>query len=413
MNREKYTKKLRETTVSVVQSRIDSVKRKDVVRTGLRMYDGSVIGVAGAIGSYRDGELQEKARKAMGRGITYPWELSGDSVEKVHVPFDLPDETAFVGEMEAVLEALRSRHPELIFSNNGKLTCSTTALENDVGLDLEYRSCSIAIALGFKHRDSTSIMDGFTGFSGAFSYNRDDAVNELCRSCEAFGKPAALPEGLSVMPIVFSAGDPLFMGKLRSDLNGHQFGTGSSLLQGKIGQKLFDEKFSVTQTDDHMICPSRFFDAEGVVNDGYRYPLIENGKLLAVYTDRRTSDRFDLPLTGAAGAVYDGVPVLAPPDLRIEDTGKTLKELLNGEQGIFIVFAIGGDFTPQGDFASPVQLSYLFDGEKFIGRLPELQISSSVFDMFGENYVGCSTDSLSTLYDARHAVAVMNVEKMS
>ena len=413
MNREKYTQWLRETTVSVVQSRIDSVKRKDVVRTGLRMYDGSVIGVAGAIGNYRDTELEEKARKAMGRGITYPWKLSEGRTEKVHVPFDLPEGKAFVGEMEVVLEELRSRHPELIFSNNGKLTCSTSVLENDMGLALEYRSCSVSIALGFKHRDSTSIMDGFTGFGGAFRYNRDDAIRELCRGCEAFGKPVALPEGSSVMPIVFSAGDPLFWRKLRSDLSGHQFGTGSSLLSGKTGQKIFDEKFSVTQTADHMICPQRFFDAEGVVNNDYRYPLIENGSLRAVYTDRRTSDRFDLPLTGAAGSAYDGVPVLVPPDLRIEDTGKTLKELLNGEQGIFIVFAIGGDFTPQGDFATPVQLSYLFDGEKFIGRLPELQISSSVFEMFGENYSGCSTDSLSRLCDDRYVVAVMDVEKMN
>ena len=100
-------------------------------------------------------------------------------------------------------------------------------------------------------------------------------------------------------------------------------------------------------------------------------------------------------------------------DVRIEDTGETLKELLNGGQGIFIVFAMGGDFTPQGVFATPVQLSYLFDGERFIGRLPELQISSSVFEMFGENYTGCSTDSLSRLCDDRYAVAVMDVEKVS
>jgi PmbA protein len=55
----------------------------------------------------------------------------------------------------------------------------------------------------------------------------------------------------------------------------------------------------------------------------------------------------------------------------------------------------------------------VFDGEKLIGRLPELQISSTVFDMFGENYVGCSTDSFSRLGDARYVVAVMDVEKMN
>jgi PmbA protein len=409
VKREKYTQRRRTTTVNVVQTRIESVKRSDIRRTGVRVFDGACIGVAGALGSYIDADLETRAKAALGRGVSYPWELSGDRAEKVAVTADVPDETEFVGEMEHILRELRKRHPELIFSNNGKLVESLAAIENDCGLDLEYSTRNVSIGLGFKHRDSGGIMDGFTGFS-AFDYARKTALEDLCRPCEAFGRMVDLPR-MDRMPVIFSSEDPLMLKKLRGDLNGHQFGSGSSLLAGRIGEKLFSSCFSLTQTADHLIRPFPFFDAEGVVNDGYRVPLVEEGIFLSVYTDRRTADRFTLPHTGSAGAVYDSVPSLYPANLRIEATGQTLKELLAGEPGILVVFAMGGDFTPGGDFATPVQLSYLHDGEEFLGRLPELRISSNVFAMFGEDFSGCSTDSLSSLTEDRCVVSVMEVEK--
>ena len=410
MKREKYTQRSRTTTVNVVQTRVESVKRSDIVRTGVRVFDGGCVGVAGALGGYDAAVLEARAEAALSRGVSYPWDISGERVEKVAVPADVPDETEFVGEMEYMLRELRKRHPELIFSNNGKLVDSLTAIENDRGLDLEYRTRHVSIGLGFKHRDSGGIIDGFTGFS-AFEYARKEVLEDLCRPCEAFGKAVDLP-GTGRMPVVFSTDDPLMLRKLRGDLNGHQFGSGSSLLAGRMGEKLFSSGFSLTQTADHLIRPMPFFDAEGVVNDGYGFPLVEEGILRGVYTDRRTADRFSLPLTGSAGAVYDSVPSLYPASLRIEDTGHTLKELLAGEPGVLVVFAMGGDFTPGGDFATPVQLSYLHDGEEFIGRLPELRISSNVFSMFGEDFTGCSTDSLSSLTEDRCVVSVMEVERL-
>ena len=54
----------------------------------------------------------------------------------------------------------------------------------------------------------------------------------------------------------------------------------------------------------------------------------------------------------------------------------------------------GGDFTPDGNFATPVQLSYLTDGEKLLGRLPKFVIKSSVYDIFGKDFIGMSKDKL-------------------
>ena len=50
---------------------------------------------------------------------------------------------------------------------------------------------------------------------------------------------------------------------------------------------------------------------EGVVLEGDAYSLIEKGRLVNVYTDKRTAHTYNLPHTGAASGAYDGMPTLS------------------------------------------------------------------------------------------------------
>ncbi len=129
-----------------------------------------------------------------------------------------------------------------------------------------------------------------------------------------------------------------------------------------------------------------------MVNPDYKYTLIENGKIITPYTDKKTAAQFNLPLTGSASADYDKVPTLEPRNLKVRTSDKNLKELLNGELGVLVLIASGGDFTQEGVFGTPVQLAFLTDGEKLLGRLPELKVSGELYSMFGEDYIGKSKD---------------------
>lgn len=132
---------------------------------------------------------------------------------------------------------------------------------------------------------------------------------------------------------------------------------------------------------------------EGRVNENYIYPLVENGVLKTPFTDKRTSDEFSIKNTGSASCEYDEVPDLVAPSLSVKSGRKTTKELFGGETGILVFIAAGGDFTTSGDFATPVQLAFLYDGEKIIGRLPQLLLSSYVYRMYNEDFRGMSSDT--------------------
>lgn len=55
---------------------------------------------------------------------------------------------------------------------------------------------------------------------------------------------------------------------------------------------------------------------------------------------------------------------------------------------MYVVIASGGDMTPEGHYATPVQMAYLVEKGKLVGRLPELNISGNFFELLGKDYLG-------------------------
>ncbi|MBN1756589.1 peptidase U62 [bacterium] len=407
MHKEKYSEKNHQISVSVVQTQIESVRTKDIARTGLRVFENQKIGVAGVIGSYKEEELEQLAIEALEQNIPYTYELSREHQETAdHVKTIIPEEE-FVEEVNQLLKKLKKEQPSFSFFNKITLSESEVSLCNDLSLDLKYSDRYLELELGFKDKASANIIDGFCGYVGR-EYDRALFISLVNRICEAFKNQLKLPyEGK--YKVIFATDYGLPMMKFIQGLNGLYFGTRSSIFSGKIGKQLFNEHFTLFQTLHPDDCLAPFFDAEGVVNPGYRYPLIENGILKSPYTDKKVAALFNLPHTGSAVCSYDGVPAIGYQQFNIQETESTLKELIGGETAIFVVMAAGGDFTPQGNFGTPVQLGLLFDGENFTGRLPQIQLNSTVFKMFGENFVGVSSDKLFPLSDSRGLVIEMDV----
>lgn len=416
MHKEWYTHRVKELSLSVVQTRVDSIRKKDIQRTGLRVYDHGRIGIAGAIGRYDEGELTQRAIAALELDIPYPYEPEAGRRETIEPAHNLPEGTRFVDEMQQMLAELEQAQPAFSFSNKINLRTQTVGLTNDLGLDLSYTSTSIEVGLIVKDKGSSNILDAFVAYDG-WRYDRAETLRLANMICDAYRNPLDIQDG--TYPVLFLNSDPTYRTKLAESLNGQLYGTGASLFAGKIGQPLFAERLTVHESrhwQDGVIGP--FFDAEGIVNDGYRRPLIDNGVLVALRTDKKNATKYDLPLTGSAMGDYDSVPALGHPQAGvgtalIANTGQTMTEMLGGQKGVLVLIASGGDFTPDGRFATPVQLAYLFDGERLLGRLPDLTVSSDLYSMFGPDLIGVSTDSLTSLSKLDLIAMNMQVRKSS
>lgn len=407
MIKEKYINRIKETSINVVQTNLESVRNKDITKTGVRIYKDGFIGVAGAIGSFDEKELEKQAEEALENKITYEFEVTRDKKESLDLYSEFINADNVIKEIDELLSDIRREQPQFSFFNKINLVEKEVSLANDIGTDLYYRDKYIEFMLGFKEKTSINIFDGFVGYTGR-EYDRKEIIKFINKVCDAYGNLVGLPEG-NKLPIVFSTGEYLPFIKFMEDLSGLKVACKSSLFSDKIGEKFFNEDFTLYSSCDSKSSGRPFFDAEGVVNENYLYPLIKDGVVAAPYTDKRVASNFKLKLTGSSIADYDEIPTLGFTSFKVKESEKTAKELLNGQMGIFVMIASGGDFTPEGDFGAPVQLAFLFDGENFIGRLPEFKISSNIFDMFGKDYIGVSKDKVFSLGEDKYMVMKLNI----
>ncbi|MBU5313345.1 hypothetical protein KQI38_14970 [Tissierella carlieri] len=393
MIKEKYIKNLKEISINILQSNIKSVRKKDITKTGFRVYENGFVGIAGAVGKVDELELEKRAIENLRLEIPYPYEPSTNLVKKVDYRKETLSHEEFVKEVEELLEILKKEFPDFIFSNNIYIKDFETKLINNKGIDLTHIDRVVVASIVIKEKNSVNVFDALSTYIDR-EYSRDKILNNIRGMLTAYKNKIELPSK-GKQPVVFIADDGLTLMKIVEEMNGYKVGTGASLFKDFIGEKKFSDKFTLYQSaEEEELSGVEFFDAEGVVNPDYKYTLIENGRIITPYTDKKTASQFNLPLTGSASAEYDKVPSLAPRNLVVKSSDKTLKELLNGQLGIAVLIASGGDFTQEGVFGTPVQLAFLTDGEKLLGRLPELTISGELYSMFGDDFVGKSQDKL-------------------
>jgi PmbA protein len=408
---EKYRVNSDEISVKAAGSEISSVRKKNITKTGIRVYDGKHVGVSGWLGEVGEKTALTRAKAALSGGIDYPFTPAAKIKDSRRIGEKLFDDSGFILEMESLAAWLKKEFPQFIFSSPGlKMETSSVSLSNDTGLDLRSEISAAGIEFLYKLKTSGSIMDGYFGHVGK-NWDMTAYKNYAAGILSAHLNEIALPaEGK--MPVVFSTGDGLILGKLIRELNPKIYGSGASLFSGKSGHMLFSEKFSVfhSRNMENIFLP--FFDAEGTIPEHGQFAFIKNGIFISPYTDKRYAAQYGLPLTAAAEADYDGIPQPSIGRLEFGRSGKTIKELLGGRKAVFVLIASGGDYTPDGGFGTPVQTSFLFDGEKLLGRLPELQLKSHLNNMFGGDFIGVSEDPVMPLSTDRYLAAEMEVRRL-
>ena len=341
-------------TLNVTAGKIDSFRQIEKTTGTVRVYENGCIGVAGCLGEPDEEELTKKAQEALSFGIPYPENLEGPlEAEVLHDEEIIPIPT-FIPTMQAFLDRLGELCPRFALSNKISLSYNRSEYRNSKGRHLCCSGRSLEIGLIAQNRGSGNLFD--TGFMWqGSSFNEEKLLAEFKKEYDAFYAPADIEPGR--YPVVMEPSTVFF--RFFNHFVGDLYAAGASLLSGKLNEKVFSEKLTVR--DDHNPVTADgacFFDVEGCIASDYRPTLIENGVLKKLLTTKKTAAAYGLPNIGNAQAAYDGVPDLGFGRLYPDATAKSFKELVPGK-AILIVIASGGDATPDGHFATPVQMSYL------------------------------------------------------
>src|SRR3989338_1570218 len=407
MTKETYTLIKDEVSVKISASAPESLRNKRIKRTGVRVYKDGCLGISGYMGEEGEEAALKRAEAALAYKIAYPAKPSGDLKRSVAVGGKPFTPEALDAEVAALLAALRKDFPQFALSSPFvKSGTYTEALKNDAGLDLVSAITMHEFVFLYKMNSSASIMDGWFAYGGQ-EYDRKAFLDHAGQILGAHLKEVPLPKE-GKMPVFFDDTEHLIKQIFASELGGMTFGSGGSLFSGKTGKKLFNENFTLynSRQEDHL----PFFDAEGVCAEGFKY--IENGVLRAPLADKKTAAKFNFEPSGTAAAAYDGTPSTGNSMLKIKSQAKTIKEMQGGEPAIFVSMASGGDFNSEGGFGTPAQVAFLMQDGKLVGRLPQLQLSSTVYDMYGKDFLGVSSDTIMPLSNDRWLGFQLDVRKM-
>lgn len=374
-----------EISLNITNGKIDSVRKKNILCSGCRVYDGGCIGVAGTLGEPTE-DTWQAARDALSLRIPYPYQPGRDLRRSRSIGV-MPEEKEFIQKMEEVLDTLGKEFPGYVLSNKVNARVVTQTLRNDAGLDLISTCATVAAPIIVKEEASPNVFDSAIIYSSDH-FDPDKILEEGRSVLRAHSNPIPMPkENLPVMMMSDS-----FVGPLAVQLNGKSLQKGASLFSGKVGQKLFSEKFTLLSSRKEDTFDA-FFDAEGTTLEGDAISLIENGILLRGTGDKLCAAEYGSDLTSSADGAYDDVPSLFSGNLVPVPTG-SMAEILQGRDAIVVWMASGGDTTPTGDYATPVQTAYLMREGKLIARLPEFNFGGSLFQLLGDNFLGCPTEKI-------------------
>ena len=387
MEKEFLTKTDRSMTLNVTGGRIDSFREQEETTGTVRVYENGCIGVAGCLGKPDETELTTRATEALALGIPYPCKLEGALCKEDLHEEEIFPVSEFLPTMQSFLDRLGNQFPRFAFSNKISLRYQRSEYRNSLGRHLLSSGRNLSIDLLIQSRGSGNLFDTFLSWSGK-DFDAEAILNQFQEQYDAFYTPSDLEPGR--YPVILNSSD--LFGAFLQKFVGELYVAGASPLSGKLGQKVFSDKLSLRADMNPATNPGCcFFDDEGCVAPDLRPTLIEEGVLTGLLTTKKSADLYHLPNLGTAVGAYDGVPGLGFYRFYVEPTAVHLRELAP-ERAVYVVVASGGDITPDGHFSTPVQMAYLMQSGKLIGRLPELNIGGNFFDLLGKDFLGTVPD---------------------
>ncbi len=409
MKKEKINIRVKEISLKLQASKINSIRVKDIEKCAVRVYKDGKIGISGAVGALNEETLTQQAIDNLSSNISYPYDLESNKKDHRNYKVFHYGEKGLMDVTENILNQLKSEFDDFIFGESVKTIEIDQSFQNSEGLDLRYQDEYFHLGLVVKAKSSPNLFDTFLGFQGR-QIDQEKFLAFAKHQLTAERNLLELPENEKV-PVFFL--DYSTMGYFMTrQLNGETYGNKASLFDNKIGQKLFHEKVNIRQNKDPKTSYSKFYDAEGVTKENDSVVLIENGVLKRVFTDKRNAKKFNLEHTGSSTGAYDDIPNLEYNLFQIDIDSLDMKRSINGQKAIFVMVSAGGDFSADGNYATPVQASYLFDGEKLIGKLPDFNMTNNLYDMLGKDYIGTFDSENLYFGDYDHIFACyMNIKK--
>jgi len=377
-------------TVSVdfEDNRLKEITTRQMRGVGLRIIHEGRIGFSSTTDLRRPERLVEMAAASAQFGDEAAFELRGqpDGAPQVEL-YD--DRTASMSAERMVemgregLDLCRKANPGYLYAAQLGATVHLQRVLNTAGLDFEYPSTGMRASVEIEEVTDEGLLQvyEYRTWGTSFDTLADLARRVLDKMADASTVAPATPQE---MPMIFTpkALDNLLM-PIQVALNGKQVHKGASVLRGRIGEQVLDERLSIS--DDPTIpfapgsCP---VDDEGV--PAARRPVFEGGVLRTYFADLQTAGLLGIEPTGHGFRGYSSRPSPSGTNTIIAPGETSLAEMKRDmERGLIIDETLGSGQSNvlAGEFSVNVLLGFLVEQGRIVGRVKDCMVAGNVYEV--------------------------------
>ncbi len=355
---------------------------------GLRIIQDGRIGFASTTDLRRPEKLIEMAAVSAEFGDEARFEFPSQpaatpSVELWHEDMEAVSAEAMAEMGREALAMSREADDEYLFSSSVSRSLSRQRVLNTAGLDLAYRSTSMSSWVEVQEVREDGLLDIWEQKSWGRPF---DSIADLAEeTLRKMRQASTIVEArLETMPMIFV---PKALGNLFSPvevaISGKHVHKGSSVLQGRIGEQILDERLTVT--DDPTVdfapgsCPA---DDEGL--PARRQHLFEAGVLRTYLADLQTAGLLSIEPTAHGFRGYSSRPSPSNTNTVVAAGDTPLEEMVGGLERGFIVdqtLGSGQSNTLAGEFSVNVSLGFLVEDGRIVGRVKDCMVAGNVYEV--------------------------------
>lgn len=375
------------TPVRFEANRLKQIQGKESINTALRLLKGGKVGFAQANGLIESSTLVEMAAETCQFGTPVKFNFPNSKAYPKIDTFDSQIDKVTIEDMvelgEQLITAIRQHTPDILCEASVTKGTTSVSIINSEGGKASYSKSFFNLGVeGVLIKDEDMLFVGDSHSSchpvSDFKAIAEEVIKQLelaKRNVNISARP---------MPVIFTPHGvaSTLIAPLIAAFNGKTVFDGASPLKDKMGQQVFDKKFSLW--DDATIpyqVASYPCDDEGM--PGQRTPLVDQGMVSHFFYDLHTAALANTLSTGN-GSRHGGLPTPSPSSLVIEKGDTSFWDIIKDTQeGLVVEFLIGAEQGNilNGDFSGNVLLGYKVEKGEIVGRVKNSMVSGNVYQV--------------------------------
>jgi PmbA protein len=382
---EVYSLQTQNTPIEFENNHLKSLQTKATEGVALRIIHNGKLGFASSTDLTRLEELVDAALQTAEIGAPVEYEFAKDFHQTAPDESDYtpPSTAEWVQTGKDLIEQIHQYNSDILVGAEFGIRRQNITIATTEGVEAKRSSQTISGSLSGNLVRDEDFLEIYTyDVVRDRPLDSDNLLQQLLEKYRNAEQPATVQSGS--YPVLFTpqAVALVFGGLFKTVLSGQSVVQKASPLADKLGETLFDQRFSLFE-DPEMGVNACSFDDEGTPTTAK--DLIKQGTVQNFYWDRQWGAKAEAKLggNGFRGGLSRPRPALV--NLCIAPGKSSMAELIASlDEGIIVDQVLGAGQSNQlaGEFSVNLDLGYKVENGKIVGRLKNTMVAGSIFEAF-------------------------------